>query len=621
MRIECDNCSAKYSIADEKVIGKLFKVRCKKCSNMIMVDGTTLGGDEEPEEATRVFDPNTAQAEAEASMAPSGAATSAAVWYVVIDGQQTGPLTFAEVQGHAGDGALDAQTFAWREGMDDWLPIADIPDLAAAASGPPPAAAAPAPAPAPAALPDDDDDDFEDEATRVVSSSDEAGAFSFGGVTGGQSSIDSFSAPAPAAAPAAAPAPAAPSGGDMFAGVSSGASSGAAAVAPSQAQSAAASSGAGMVGERNESSVLFSLSDLTSSRSAQPKQDELPRTEGSGLIDIRVLAQAQSQVGDAGQAAAAPVAAAASSMPVTPLVPVAPRRRNTGLMVGIGLGVIVILGLFAVVVVLMTQDDPEPVPVVVADNDDSEDESEGSADDAVAAVDEGTGDEAEEGSGDEVAVAEGSGEGEGSGDALAAAEGSGEGAEGDPEGEGGDDAAGTQVAAATNTNTAPTPSRDTAPTTNNTRPSTNTAPPSRDSTPPSRDDSAERPRGDDAVNSALAAIRGGDDDSSSGSSDSGSTGSTDSTPPAAAGPTELSRSQVQSTVRRYRSRLESCRTDGGARQQYDFRWVIQPSGSVTNAQARQSDDVAQCAVGVIRAMQFPRFNGDAQRIPAYPMQL
>ena len=44
MKIVCDACSAKYSIADEKVRGKVFKISCKKCSNIIVVRGST--GDE-----------------------------------------------------------------------------------------------------------------------------------------------------------------------------------------------------------------------------------------------------------------------------------------------------------------------------------------------------------------------------------------------------------------------------------------------------------------------------------------------------------------------------------------------------------------------------------------------
>ncbi len=39
MKIICDNCATKYSIADEKVRGKVFKIRCKKCSHIIVVRG------------------------------------------------------------------------------------------------------------------------------------------------------------------------------------------------------------------------------------------------------------------------------------------------------------------------------------------------------------------------------------------------------------------------------------------------------------------------------------------------------------------------------------------------------------------------------------------------------
>jgi len=39
MKIVCDSCGTKYSIADEKVRGKVFKIRCKKCSNIIVVRG------------------------------------------------------------------------------------------------------------------------------------------------------------------------------------------------------------------------------------------------------------------------------------------------------------------------------------------------------------------------------------------------------------------------------------------------------------------------------------------------------------------------------------------------------------------------------------------------------
>ncbi|HEY6475700.1 MAG TPA: zinc-ribbon domain-containing protein, partial [Polyangia bacterium] len=46
MKIVCDSCGTKYSIADDKVRGKVFKIRCKKCSHIIVVRGGETGGPE-----------------------------------------------------------------------------------------------------------------------------------------------------------------------------------------------------------------------------------------------------------------------------------------------------------------------------------------------------------------------------------------------------------------------------------------------------------------------------------------------------------------------------------------------------------------------------------------------
>jgi predicted Zn finger-like uncharacterized protein len=39
MKISCQSCAAKYTIADEKVVGKVIKIKCKKCSSTIVVNG------------------------------------------------------------------------------------------------------------------------------------------------------------------------------------------------------------------------------------------------------------------------------------------------------------------------------------------------------------------------------------------------------------------------------------------------------------------------------------------------------------------------------------------------------------------------------------------------------
>src|SRR5215467_7780785 len=41
MKITCQSCQAKYTIADEKVAGKTVKIKCRKCGATIVVHGDT----------------------------------------------------------------------------------------------------------------------------------------------------------------------------------------------------------------------------------------------------------------------------------------------------------------------------------------------------------------------------------------------------------------------------------------------------------------------------------------------------------------------------------------------------------------------------------------------------
>src|SRR6267378_3638934 len=94
MKIVCDACQAKYSISDDKVQGKVFKIRCKKCSNIIVVRGGA-GAAEAPapqqEKETRVYDYGY-------EGGGGGGGGDEAVWHLVINQDQVGPMTVAEVQ-------------------------------------------------------------------------------------------------------------------------------------------------------------------------------------------------------------------------------------------------------------------------------------------------------------------------------------------------------------------------------------------------------------------------------------------------------------------------------------------------------------------------------------------
>ena len=91
MKIECDKCGAKYSIADEKVRGKTFKIRCKKCSNVIIVRDKGM-------------------AAAEAGAAAAAADQAAPGWHLAINGETVGPMAEDDVRRRYAAGEIDKET-------------------------------------------------------------------------------------------------------------------------------------------------------------------------------------------------------------------------------------------------------------------------------------------------------------------------------------------------------------------------------------------------------------------------------------------------------------------------------------------------------------------------------
>src|ERR1700753_2035078 len=127
MKIVCDACQAKYSISDDKVQGKVFKIRCKKCSNIIVVRGGAGAEAAAPppqEKDTRVYDYGYDGGD----RAPAG---DESVWHVVINQDQVGPMTAMDVHRRFSGGEIDAETYVWREGFSDWLPLAQVDTFAA----------------------------------------------------------------------------------------------------------------------------------------------------------------------------------------------------------------------------------------------------------------------------------------------------------------------------------------------------------------------------------------------------------------------------------------------------------------------------------------------------------
>ncbi|MDC0683849.1 zinc-ribbon domain-containing protein [Sorangium atrum] len=349
MKITCESCQAKYTIADEKVAGKTVKIKCKKCNHSMVVHGANEATPAAPQDATAeqqgdLSDDADAKLVADAGGAPPAAAPD--TWTVNVAEGDERTMTTAELVAEYARGGLSNDTYVWKDGMGDWLPIASVPELkerfssredaapapaaavaaaapaaaapaiatpvsaaaapaaaavpaaaapAAAAAPPPAAVSAPAAAPAPAAVPTAPAPAglrFGPEGTVVMKDSrralNQAGAATPAPAAVASAKAPEAAAPAnPAAAASANPAAAAPAPGGAPAPAAARRAARGAAVDVFSAAERAEDPGASapppgldrQVGERNENSVLFSLSALTATENAAAKQkdeDELP---------------------------------------------------------------------------------------------------------------------------------------------------------------------------------------------------------------------------------------------------------------------------------------------------------------------------------------------------------
>jgi predicted Zn finger-like uncharacterized protein len=235
MKITCQSCQAKYTIADEKVVGKVVKIRCKKCGSTIVVNGS---------------DPT-----ASAGMG-QGAEGAAEGWTVnVAEGDQR-TMTDEEVVTAYRARVIDDETYCWKDGMGDWAPLREIPSLygpCTAGSG------AAARGPEAASSTSDVNGSGGGAPTAARRAGGRAVAADLFGTAAQAGSEEDVMTSAPSKMPQA----------------------------HEDAQK--------LTGARNENSVLFSLNTLTGKSDPPPP----PNSEASGLIDIRQLSAQFGTVDDA----------------------------------------------------------------------------------------------------------------------------------------------------------------------------------------------------------------------------------------------------------------------------------------------------------------------------------
>ena len=561
MKIVCDACSAKYTIPDHKLKAKQNKVRCKKCGHTI------------------VFSADTGTSEAlPAGPAPEAAvASTEAQWFAAVGGEQTGPLTRDELFGLLAGGEVDQETLVWREGMEDWLRLADVAELEERpfAGGtavfsafeeppaPPPSgafAAAPAADAAEAAAAETNDGftapPVRSESTGPVLLGDSVIAEALATGTAHEQMGDAFlrtEAPAKPVASAAAPVFA-----DFFAPAS-------------QAQLSGSNK---MVAERSEDSVLFSLATLTQSTPAV--KGGAAANDASGLIDIRVLASAAAPA----QGGRGPVASMAA-----PVIPLAPRKKNTGLLVVAAIAGVAVVGLAAAVVVVATRPAPTieapaaPATVEVAPSAPAPEVAVAPAPEAPAAPVE------------QPAA--------GSGTAIAAVA---------PEVA----PAATAPAGGGRVDERPAPTEVVAP------PAPEAAPAPAAAPAPEAAPAAPR-KTDKAVAGVLDSLRGGGKPAAAPAPAAPPEPAAPAAAPAAAAKVTLSKDEVRGTIARYGSRIARCKTPETAGTTVKVSFSIDPSGSVSGASSPDGAPGA-CAAAVVAGMKFKAFEGAALPI-TYPFKL
>lgn len=117
MKFYCDNCHAKYAIADEKVRGKILKVRCKTCEHVITV--------REPRAP--------APADNAGSRPLPPRAPTRVAWHYAINGQSFGPFEEDKLCAMFEAGEVGDASYVWQAAFgSEWKPARAIPQFSSA---------------------------------------------------------------------------------------------------------------------------------------------------------------------------------------------------------------------------------------------------------------------------------------------------------------------------------------------------------------------------------------------------------------------------------------------------------------------------------------------------------
>jgi predicted Zn finger-like uncharacterized protein len=135
MNIQCQQCGTSYAVADEKVRGRLMKVRCKSCSEVIRVDGTVLGladgSSAPPQQSEQPSGQQSKPPMNKPAALVSRPGVEGAAWHIAVGDGTQGPYTLDELREYYAQGSVLLDTLVFHEGDEEWRPAGEVPELAA----------------------------------------------------------------------------------------------------------------------------------------------------------------------------------------------------------------------------------------------------------------------------------------------------------------------------------------------------------------------------------------------------------------------------------------------------------------------------------------------------------
>lgn len=123
MKTECEKCGARYRIPEEKLEGKLLKIKCKKCEHIFTVRDML---------AAPSRDALSSVSRKTGVISTLNNSEIPREWYYAVNGQSFGPYSDLELVERFENAQLGSDAHVWKQGLATWLPAMQVPDFAAA---------------------------------------------------------------------------------------------------------------------------------------------------------------------------------------------------------------------------------------------------------------------------------------------------------------------------------------------------------------------------------------------------------------------------------------------------------------------------------------------------------